>query len=337
MSLLFEPLSIRQLQLKNRLVMAPMCTYEATNDGRVTDFHFTHYESRAIGGVGLIIQEATSVVPEGRISANDLGIWEDEQIEGLQKLTTALKKYGTIPGIQLAHAGRKAMVDGQIVAPSAIAFDDESRVPHALSIEEIDEVVVRFKQAAERAIQAGFDVLEIHAAHGYLLHEFLSPLANKRQDEYGGSAENRYRLLGRVIDAIREVWDGVLFVRVSADDYTEGGLVAEDYIPFAEWMKAQDVDLIDVSTGAVVHAKIDAFPLYQVPHAATVRRGGLPVGAVGLITTAEQAEQVLQQQQADVILIGRELLRDPYFAYHAAKQLGHAMTPAVPVYERAWR
>lgn len=337
MSLLFEPFSIRQLQLKNRLVMAPMCTYEAANDGRVTDFHFTHYESRAIGGVGLIIQEATSVVPEGRISANDLGIWEDAQIEGLQKLTTSLKKYGAIPGIQLAHAGRKATVEGKIVAPSAIAFDEQSRVPHELSIDEIDEVVLHFKRAAERAIQAGFDVLEIHAAHGYLIHEFLSPLANKRQDAYGGSAENRYRLLGRIIDAIRDIWDGVLFVRVSADDYTEGGLVAEDYVPFAQWMKAQGVDLIDVSTGAIVHAKIDAFPLYQVPHAATVRQGGLPVGAVGLITTAEQAEHVLQQQQADVILIGRELLRDPYFAYHAAKQLGHTMKPAIPVYERAWQ
>lgn len=336
MSLLFEPFSIRNLTLKNRLVMAPMCMYEASEDGFVKPFHVVHYASRAMGGIGSIILEATAVCPQGRITANDLGIWSDAHIEGLKQITEQVKSYGTVPGIQLAHAGRKATVDGETFAPSAIAYNESYKVPTEMSLEQIKGLIEQFKLAAERAIKAGFEVLEIHGAHGYLINEFLSPLSNKRTDAYGGSTENRYRLLREIIDAIRSIWDGVLFVRISADDYAEGGLKAQDYVQIAEWMKEQDVDLIDVSTGAVVPATIDAFPLYQVPHAEKVREAGLPVGAVGLITTGKEAESILQNKQADVIIIGRELLRDPYFAYHAAIELDEQLTPAVKTYQRAW-
>lgn len=336
MSLLFEPFSIRNITLKNRLVMAPMCMYEANEDGFVKPFHVTHYASRAMGGVGCIILEATAVHPQGRITAQDLGIWSDAHIDGLKQITEQVKAYGTVPGIQLAHAGRKATVEGEIYAPSAIAFNDHYKTPNEMTEEQITELIQHFKQAAERAIKAGFEVLEIHAAHGYLINEFLSPLTNKRTDNYGGSTENRYRLLRQIIDEIRTIWDGVLLVRISADDYTQGGLTAEDYVEIATWMKEQAVDLVDVSTGAVVPATIDTYPLYQVPHAAKVREAGLPVGAVGLITTGKEAESILQQQKADVILIGRELLRDPYFAYHAAKELDVKLAPAIKTYQRAW-
>lgn len=336
MSLLFEPFSIRNITLKNRLVMAPMCMYEANEDGFVKPFHVTHYASRAMGGVGCIILEATAVHPQGRITAQDLGIWSDAHIDGLKQITEQVKAYGTVPGIQLAHAGRKATVEGEIYAPSAIAFNDHYKTPNEMTLEQITELIQHFKQAAERAIKAGFEVLEIHAAHGYLINEFLSPLTNKRTDNYGGSTENRYRLLRQIIDEIRTICDGVLLVRISADDYTQGGLTAEDYVEIATWMKEQAVDLVDVSTGAVVPATIDTYPLYQVPHAAKVREAGLPVGAVGLITTGKEAESILQQQKADVILIGRELLRDPYFAYHAAKELDVKLAPAIKTYQRAW-
>ncbi|AWE07850.1 NADPH dehydrogenase NamA [Lysinibacillus sp. 2017] len=336
MSLLFKPFSIRNLTLKNRLVMAPMCMYEANDDGFVKPFHVVHYASRAMGGIGSIILEATAVCPQGRITASDLGIWSDAHIPGLKEITEQIKAYGTVPGIQLAHAGRKATVDGETFAPSAIAYNESYKVPTEMSLEQIKVVIEQFKVAAERAIKAGFEVLEIHGAHGYLINEFLSPLSNKRTDSYGGSTENRYRLLREIIDAIRSIWDGVLFVRISADDYAEGGLNAQDYVQISEWMKEQDVDLIDVSTGSVVPATIDTFPLYQVPHAVKVREAGLPVGAVGLITTGKEAESILQNKQADVIIIGRELLRDPYFAYHAAKELDVKLTPAVKTYQRAW-
>jgi NADPH2 dehydrogenase len=316
--------------------MAPMCMYEAKEDGFVQPFHIVHYASRAVGGTALILLEATAVVPEGRITYQDLGIWTDAHIEGLTQLTEQLKQYGAVPGIQLAHAGRKATVDGDIFAPSAIAFNENYKTPNEMTVDQIDKVTQAFKDAAKRAIAAGFEVLEIHAAHGYLVNEFLSPLTNKRDDEYGGSAENRYRLLRNIIDEIRSIWDGALLVRVSAFDYADGGLNAEDYVQFGRWMKAQDVDLIDVSSGAVVPAAIDAYPLYQVPLAETVRNCGLPVGAVGLITTGEEAESILQNEQADLIIIGRELLRDPYFSYHAAKQLQVELKPTVDTYKRGW-
>ena len=336
MSLLFEPFQLRNITLKNRIVMAPMCMYEADHDGFVKPFHIVHYASRAVGGTGLIILEATAVTPEGRISVNDLGIWSDAHIVGLAELTKQMKQYGAVPGIQLAHAGRKATVTGEIFAPSAIAFNEQYKPPIEMIIEQIEQTVLQFKKAAARAISAGFEVLEIHAAHGYLINEFLSPLTNHRTDQYGGSAKNRYRLLSEIIDAIRSIWNGPLLVRISAYEYVKGGLTADDHIQFAKWMKEQDVDFIDVSTGGVVPASIDAFPLYQVPYAEAVKKSGLPVGAVGLITSGKEAETILQNEQADLIFIGRELLRDPYFAYHAAKQLNEELEPTVQTYKRGW-
>lgn len=336
MSLLFEPYQLRNITLKNKIVMAPMCMYEADKDGFVKPFHIVHYASRAVGGTGCILLEATAITPEGRISENDLGIWSDAHIPGLADLTKQMKQYGTVPGIQLAHAGRKSTVTGETFAPSAIAFNEQYKTPTEMTIEQIEQTIIQFKEAAERAIRAGFEVLEIHAAHGYLINEFLSPLTNKRTDQFGGSAENRYRLLSRIIDVIRSIWNGPLLVRVSAYEYVEGGLTADDHIQFAKWMKEQEVDFIDVSTGGVVPASIDVFPLYQVPYAEVVRKAGLPVGAVGLITNGEQAESILQNGQADLIFIGRELLRDPYFAYHAAKQLNEELEPTVETYKRGW-
>lgn len=337
MTKLFTPFKLRGMTLKNRIVMAPMCMYEAESDGFVQPFHLLHYASRAMGQVGLILTEATAVLPEGRITERDLGIWSDDHIEGLAQVVSQMKAYGAKTGIQLAHAGRKATVPGSTYAPSAIAFDDSYKVPQALTLEEIKASVEAFRFAAERAIKAGFDVLEIHAAHGYLINEFLSPLTNKRDDQYGGSPENRYRFLREIIDSIRSIWQGPLLVRVSAHDYHEDGLTPEDYVQFALWMKSQDVDLIDVSSGAVVPAKINAFPLYQVPFAAKIKHEAhVPVGAVGLITTGQEAEQVLQEDEADLIFIGRELLRDPYFPYHAAKTLQVEIDPPSKTYIRAW-
>lgn len=337
MTKLFEQYSIRNTTLKNRIVMAPMCTNEACDNGEVQPFHMTHYVSRAMGEVGLIMVEATAVEREGRIKAQDLGIWDDHHISGLHQLTSQIKAYGAITAIQLAHAGRKATVEGKKLAPSAIAFSEDYALPNEMTIDEIHAITLAFKQAALRAIKAGFDILEIHAAHGYLLSTFLSPLTNKREDQYGGNEENRYRFLREVIDAIRSVWDGPLFVRVSANDFAEMGLEAHHFIQFSRWMASQEVDLIDVSSGGVVPANIESYPLYQVPFAETIKNGAhVPTGAVGLITTGIEAEQVLQQGSADLIFIGRELLRDPYFPYRAAKQLGVELEPTVAVYKRGW-
>lgn len=333
---LFESLRLRNMTLKNRIVMAPMCMYSAKEDGIVTDWHKTHYESRAVGQVGLIILEATAVRSEGRISVHDLGIWQDEHVEGLKELTTLIKRHGTMAGIQLAHAGRKAVVPYEILAPSAIPFSEEYKTPLEMTVEQIKEVVEAFKTAAIRADKAGFDMVEIHAAHGYLLNEFLSPLTNKRTDEYGGTAENRYRILREVIDAVRSVWDKTVFVRISAHDYAEGGMIPQDYIPMAAWMKEQDVDLIDVSSGAVVLSNIDVFPGYQVRFAETVKYGAdVMAGAVGLITTGPQAEEILKNERADLIILGRELLRNPYWAYSAAREL-RTEIPAPKQYDRGW-
>lgn len=334
---LFETTKIREVSLKNRVVMAPMCMYEAKEDGKVQPFHMVHYGSRAVGQVGLIIIEATAVTPEGRITENDLGIWSDEHIDGLSQVVSTIQSYGSKAAIQLAHAGRKSTCQSTPVAPSALAFNEQYKTPHELSLEEIDQIVIAFQKGAQRAITAGFDVLEIHAAHGYLINEFLSPLTNKRTDQYGGTAENRYRLLREVIDAIRAIWEGPLFVRISAEDYHEEGLTTEDYVQYALWMKSQLVDLIDVSTGAVVPAQIDAFPFYQVPYAAKIRNEGhILTGAVGLITDGVGSEKILQDGDADYIFIGRELLRDPYFVLRAAKQLGVELEAPTGSYKRAW-
>ncbi|WP_044340089.1 NADPH dehydrogenase NamA [Rossellomorea aquimaris] len=334
---LFQPYSLKEVELKNRIVMAPMCMYSSHNeDGKVENWHRTHYTSRAVGGVGLIIQEATAVTPQGRISPQDLGIWDDEHIEGLKELVGLIKEQGAKTGIQLAHAGRKAVLEGDILAPSAIPFNEEMKMPVEMTANDIKETITAFIKGAERAKKAGFDVIEIHGAHGYLINEFLSPLSNKRTDEYGGSAENRYRILREVIDGIQQVWDGPLLVRVSAKDYNEEGLDVEDYVVFAQWMKEQGVDLIDVSSGALVPARIPVFPGYQVKLAETIKKEAkIDTGAVGLITTGIQAEEILQNERADLVLLARELLRDPYWPRTAAKELGVEIE-APKQYDRGW-
>nr|WP_309101044.1 NADPH dehydrogenase NamA [Fredinandcohnia onubensis] len=336
-SALFSPYTIKNVTLKNRIVMSPMCMYSSHNeDGMLQDWHYTHYVSRAVGQVGLIMVEATAVTPQGRISPQDLGIWSDDHVPGLKKLVEMIKANGSKTSIQIAHAGRKATVSGDIVAPSAIAFNERYKTPKELTSHEIKETIAAFKAGARRAKEAGFDIIEIHGAHGYLINEFLSPLSNKREDEYGGSPENRYRFLEEVIDAMKEVWDGPLFVRVSANDYAEGGLTPADYVQYAKRMKDQGVDLIDVSSGAVVPAKIDAYPGYQVSFADKIRNeANIPTGAVGLITKAIQAEEILKNNRADLIFIARELLRDPYWPRTAAKELGVSID-SPKQYERGW-
>ncbi|MBE2974937.1 NADPH dehydrogenase NamA [Priestia megaterium] len=334
---LFSPYTVKDVTLKNRIVMSPMCMYSCEKeDGVITDFHMVHYTTRAVGQVGLIMVEASAVVPQGRISAQDLGIWNDEQRDGLTKLVTQLKENGAKTAIQLAHAGRKATVEGDIYAPSAIAFDDKSKKPLEMTTEQIHETISAFEESARRSKEAGFDIIELHAAHGYLVHQFLSPLSNKRSDEYGGSAENRYRFLKEIIEAVKTEWDGPLFVRVSASDYTEGGLTVDDHVAFAKWMKEQGVDLIDVSSGALVHAPINVYPGYQVPFADKIKQqANIDTGAVGLITTGRQAEEILQSERADLIFVARELLRDPYFPRTAAKELNETISAPVQ-YERGW-
>lgn len=334
---LFTPFTIKNTTFKNRVVMAPMCMYSCTNeDGKVENWHRTHYTSRAVGQVGLIILEATAVTPQGRISSHDLGIWSDEHIDGLKELTDLIKEHGATTGIQLAHAGRKATVEGEILAPSALAFNEEMKTPKEMSKQDIHDTIEAFKRGAQRAKEAGFEVIEIHGAHGYLINEFLSPLTNKRTDEYGGSPENRYRFLRETIEAIKSVWDGPLFVRISANDYHDEGLNVEDYVQIGHWMKEQGIDLIDVSSGAVVPARIHTYPGYQVTYAEKIKqKAAIPTGTVGLITSGLQAEEILQNERADLIFIGRELLRDPYWPRTATKELGVTIE-SPKQYERGW-
>ncbi|WP_338754781.1 NADPH dehydrogenase NamA [Bacillus sp. FJAT-52991] len=333
---LFESYKIKNITLNNRIVMSPMCMYSAGNDGKVTDWHLVHYPTRAIGQVGLIMIEATAVTPAGRISEQDLGIWNDDHIEGLSKLVSMIKVHGAKTAIQLAHAGRKSMVNGEIIAPSPLPFDEKMKTPKEMTSEEVHQTVEAFAEGAKRAKKAGFDIIEIHGAHGYLINQFLSPLTNEREDEYGGSVENCFRFLKAVIEAVQQEWDGPLFVRISATDYHEHGLNAEDYIEFAKRMKELGVDLIDVSSGAVVPAQINVFPGYQVKLAETVKHGAhIPVGAVGIITSGPQAEEILQNDRADLIFLGRELLRDPYWPRTVAKQLNVAIE-APAQYKRGW-
>ncbi|MFD6422750.1 NADH:flavin oxidoreductase/NADH oxidase [Streptomyces sp. NPDC060198] len=352
MSALFEPYVLRSVTVPNRVWMPPMCQYSAApagpDAGIPNDWHFAHYASRAVGGVGLILVEATGVSPEGRISPADLGIWNDRQVEAFRKITSFLAGQGTVSGIQLAHAGRKASTDApwrgggalseadggwQPLGPSPLAFDEGSPVPAELTVDQIKDVVRQFADAARRALAAGFQVVEIHGAHGYLIGEFLSPDSNHRTDAYGGSFENRTRFALEVVDAVREVWpeELPLFFRISATDWlTENaddpreGWTGDDTVRFARDLKAHGVDLLDVSTGGnAPRAQIPVGPNYQVPFAERVRtEAGLPVAAVGLITEPVQAEKILVDEQADAVLIGRELLRDPYFARDAARELG---------------
>lgn len=337
MAKLFEPLTIRETTFKNRIVMAPMCMYSShLEDGMIEDWHKTHYTTRAVGQVGLIIVEATAVRPEGRISTYDLGIWSDEHILGFRKLVEQAHSNGAKIGIQLAHAGRKSTVDTDILAPSPIAFNDDYKLPVEMTVDDIKEITQAFKMSAIRAIAAGFDVLEIHAAHGYLLNTFLTPTTNKRTDEYGGNAYNRYRILREIIDEVRTVWQGPLFVRISAFDYTEKGMTAESYIEMVKWMKEQTVDVIDVSSGGVVPAPVDAYPNYQVPFSETIKHGAeILTGAVGLITSGNQAEEILRNNRADLVFLGRVLLSDPYWPYRAAKELDVTI-PTPKQYERGW-
>ena len=334
---LFTSYTIKDVTLKNRIVMSPMCMYSSHKEnGMVENWHKTHYVSRAVGGAGLIIIEATAVTPQGRISPQDLGIWNDEQKQGLAELVSLIKEQGAKTGTQLAHAGRKADLKGEILAPSAIAFNDRYQTPKEMTKEDIKETVAAFREGAKRAKEAGFDVIEIHGAHGYLINEFLSPISNKREDEYGGSAENRYRILKETMAAVKEVWDGPLFVRISAHDYLEGGMDPEQYTEMVRWMKEDGADLIDVSSGAVAPAKIHAFPGYQVPFSETIKNGAdIATGAVGLIVSGTQAEEILQNKRADLVLLGRELLRDPYWPRTAAKELGAEIQAPVQ-YERGW-
>ncbi|GAB2547541.1 NADPH dehydrogenase NamA [Rufibacter soli] len=340
MSKLFQPLQLKSIEFKNRIVVSPMCQY-SSKDGFANDWHLVHLGSRAVGGAGLIIVEATGVSPEGRITPHDLGIWKDEHLPELTRITTFLEAHGSVPGIQLAHAGRKAShhapwtggkalteAEGAwtTVAPSALPFHEAEPTPQALDETGIQKVIADFRAAAARALAAGFKVVEIHAAHGYLLHSFYSPLSNQRQDAYGGSFDNRIRLLLEVTAAVQEVWpqDYPLFVRISATDWTEGGWTDEDSVALAKVLKEKGVDLIDCSTGGnVPRAKIPVGPGYQVAFAQKVKtEAGILTGAVGMITTPQEAEDIVANGQADMVFLAREFLRDAYFPLRAAKKLG---------------
>jgi 2,4-dienoyl-CoA reductase-like NADH-dependent reductase (Old Yellow Enzyme family) len=345
MARLFDPLTIRGVTFANRVFVSPMCEYSST-DGFANDWHFVHLGSRAVGGAGLVFTEATAVTPEGRISPEDLGIWKDEHVEMLSRIVRFVHGQGSIAGMQLAHAGRKASTyrpwsgDGQVgedeggwtdvYAPSAIAFKDNYPQPVEMSKADIDAVIAAFAAAAARALAAGVRVLEIHAAHGYLIHEFLSPLSNKRSDAHGGSFKNRTRLVRDIAAAIRRVWPEhlPLFTRISATDWTDGGWDVEQSIELARQLKPLGVDLIDCSSGGnVASAKIPIGPGYQTPFAERIRReAGILTGAVGMITSAVQAEHIVVSGQADVVLLARELLRDPYFPMRAARELGQEIT-----------
>lgn len=338
MSRLFSNYIIKDLELKNRIVMAPMCIYSADEDGKAQEWHLLHYASRAVGGVGLIIQEATAVEARGRISANDLGIWDDSQIEDLKNIVDTCKRYGAKMGIQLGHAGRKCEAGNErIIAPSPIAFSEEYRVPNEITKKEINEVIQSFKNAAKRCVEIGYDVIEIHGAHGYLINEFLSPLTNNRTDEYGGSKENRARFLKEILHAVREVWtpEKLLILRVSAEDYDEKGNHPEDLADLINLVKDEGVDMVDVSSGGVISVAPNAFQGYQVKFAEVIKeKTNLPVIAGGLIIEPHMAEEILQNRRADLVFFGRALLRNPYWPLNADNELSNiAIWPKQ--YERA--
>jgi 2,4-dienoyl-CoA reductase-like NADH-dependent reductase (Old Yellow Enzyme family) len=350
---LFTPIRFREVEFKNRIAVSPMCQYSA-KDGHPTTWHLVHLGSRAIGGAALVMTEATGVSAEGRISPGDTGIYLDSHIEAWRPIVQFVQEHGAIPGMQLAHAGRKAStgvpwLGGKPIAvesggwtpiaPSAVPFDKGYTVPHEMTVEDIDRVVSEFEAAARRALQAGFQVVEVHAAHGYLLHEFYSPLSNFRKDEYGGSFENRVRLVVQVAKVVRGVWpaDKPVFVRISGTDWKEGGWDIGQSVQLCRKLKDVGVDLIDVSSaGAVPGVSIPVAPGYQTGLAETIRRdAGIATGTVGVITDAIQAETILTTGQADIVLLAREMLRDPYWPRRAAQELG-AKIKAPVQYERAW-
>jgi 2,4-dienoyl-CoA reductase-like NADH-dependent reductase (Old Yellow Enzyme family) len=340
MALLFTPLKLREITFKNRIFVSPMCQYSAEG-GIPNHWHLVHYGTRAVGGAALVMVEATAVCPEGRITPWCTGIWSDHHVEAFRPIVDFIRAQGAIPAIQIAHGGRKASCEApwrgghylpigsggwQTVAPSAIPFSPAHGIPHALTRAEIDDVVDLFADAARRALAAGFEVVEVHCAHGYLLNEFLSPLSNRREDEYGGSLENRCRLPLRIARTVRELWpqQWPVFVRISATDWVEGGWEVGQSVQFAQWLKQAGIDLIDCSTGGLIaDAQVPFAPGFQVPFAEQVRKqAGIATGAVGLITQPEQAEHILAQGKADVVLLARELLRTPYWPLHAARALG---------------
>jgi 2,4-dienoyl-CoA reductase-like NADH-dependent reductase (Old Yellow Enzyme family) len=337
---LFDPLTIRELTFANRVFVSPMCQY-SSEDGYANDWHFVHLGSRAVGGAGLVLTEATAVLPEGRISPEDLGIWDDGHIEMLSRIVGFIHEQGSVAGMQLAHAGRKASTSRpweghdavpeseggwkKVVAASALKFSETYPMPQALTRDGIREVIDAFAAAARRACQAGFRVVEIHAAHGYLIHEFLSPLSNQRDDDYGGSFENRTRLCREVVAAVRSAWpkELPLFIRISATDWVEGGWDIDESVKLAGELKGMGVDLIDCSSGGnVPHAKIPVGAGYQTAFAERIRReAGVMTGAVGMITDPVQAEHIIQTGQADAVIMAREFLRDPYWPLRAAQEL----------------
>jgi 2,4-dienoyl-CoA reductase-like NADH-dependent reductase (Old Yellow Enzyme family) len=353
---LFQPLTLRSLTLRNRIGVSPMCQYSST-DGFANDWHLVHLGQFAAGGAGLVIAEATAVSPEGRITPGDAGIWSDKHVEPIARINRFIKQQGAIPGIQLAHAGRKASAarpwegsahlsdaDGgwETVAPSAIAFGgDLTKVPRALTIGEIAGLRTRFVEAAQRSLSAGCEWMELHAAHGYLFHEFLSPLSNQRDDQYGGSFENRIRFLIETTRAVRAIWpDSLPFtVRLSCSDWVPGGWDIEQSVELSRRLKAEGVDLIDCSSGGnVPKASIPVGPGYQVPFANRIRsEAGIATAAVGMITEPRQADEIIRSGSADLVLLARELLRDPYWPMHAAKSLGITQAIVPPLqYARAW-
>lgn len=338
--MLFQPLKIREIEFRNRIFVSPMCQYSA-QDGVPNDWHLVHLGARATGGAGLVIAEATAVCPEGRISPGDLGIWSDHHRDAFKRITSFIKSQGSVAGIQIAHAGRKASTDlpwkggaplspsqggWETEGPSAIAFSEKHAAPREISLTRLDEIEKLFVGAVERSLEAGFEVVELHMAHGYLLHEFLSPLSNQRSDEYGGSLENRMRFPLRIARAARKVWPARLpmFVRISASDWTDDGWTIDDSVAFARELKACGIDLIDCSSGGnVAHVRIPLKPGYQVSFAEAVRKqSGIKTGAVGLITEAKQADEILKQGQADAILIARAFLQNPHWPLFAAHELG---------------
>ena len=352
MSHLFDPLPLRSLTLQNRIVVSPMCQYSSV-DGFSNDWHFVHLGTRAVGGAALVMTEAAAVTADGRISPNDLGIYDDRHVDGLARCVRFIQSQKTLAGMQIAHAGRKASTarpwegGGAVaregggwepVGPGAEPFADNYPTPRAATAAEIAAIVDAFSAAARRALAAGFDIVELHAAHGYLIHEFLSPLVNTRTDAYGGSYDNRVRLCLEIVDAVRAAWPERLpmFVRISATDWKQGGWDLEQAVELARRLRARGVDLVDCSSAGAVHdQQIVLGPGYQVPFAERIRRdAGVMTGAVGLITTPEQADAIVGRGQADVVLLARELLRDPYWPLHAADALGHR-TPWPPQYLRA--
>lgn len=335
----FEGYTIKDMNLKNRIVMPPMCMYSSDDSGKVKDFHFTHYVSRAIGGVGLIIMEATAVVPNGRITQRDLGIWGEGHFVGLKRVVDVCHEMGGRVAIQLAHAGRKSEVkDEPIVAPSPIPFSEAYPVPVELDENGIKGIVNSFRESALRALKIGFDAIEIHGAHGYLIHEFLSPLTNKREDNYGGSLENRVRFLKEILEGVREVWpeDKPVILRVSASDYCEGGIDIDEMVRIVNSIKSY-VDIIHVSSGGLAPASIKLYPGYQAGYAERIKKEcGIPTIAVGLITQLEHVESILGGEGADLVALGRELLRNPHWVLDSARDYNIELEWPVQ-YERAFK